>query len=438
MTFKSNTLKSNRGNFGTFAASVPVVLTVQDGLVFSGMTNNAIYVWEKDTCTKTLVGHQAMVTALCPRSDRKGILSGDKLGTIIAWSDKLAFEKTFQLSTTMCAVPNIVALSMSGKSNILVGTRGSEILEFKLEDKNLEKGIKKLAEGHSSGDLKAMCIHPKNGCFYTGGEDRLLIKWKYANEKRAEKTQQLTNMIRCLEVNSNLNTLAVGFSNGTVEFYDAETLAKKDRPQISNFKNPDKEVLSVLKFDRDGKYLLIGYSHPNACIMLYDMMNNTKKSEVSLKGKPLHADFSSDGKFLQVNTSVNEYLAYSLPNLQPLELKNFGQLKDEAWSTQTLTMAGGLEGIYSDGITELGVVCCQVSPITGNKRRRTTVVGDCYSQLKLYNYPCINQKVYNRYKGHSSYISEVRFTDDEKYVISVGGQEKAVMLWKYDSTAVDN
>ena len=127
-TFKNKELKSNRGNFGSFSATVPVVLTVQDGLLFSGMTNNAIYVWEKDTCTKTLVGHQAIVTALCPRSDRKGILSGDKLGTIIAWSDKLTFEKTFQLTTTVSALPMIVALSMTGKSNILVGTRGSDIL----------------------------------------------------------------------------------------------------------------------------------------------------------------------------------------------------------------------------------------------------------------------------------------------------------------------
>lgn len=94
--------------------------------------------------------------------------------------------------------------------------------------------------------------------------------------------------------------------------------------------------------------------------------------------------------------------------------------------------------MYSEGITELGVVCCQVSPITGPKRKRTTIVGDCYSQLKLFNYPCITQRVYNRYKGHSSYVSEVRFTEDEKYVVSVGGQEKTIFLWKYDSTTVDN
>lgn len=83
-----------------------------------------------------------------------------------------------------------------------------------------------------------------------------------------------------------------------------------------------------MKFDRDGKYLAIGYSPPNACIMLYDMMSNTKKTEVVLKGKPLHADFSNDSKFLQINTSQNEYLAFTLPTMQPLELKNFGQLKD--------------------------------------------------------------------------------------------------------------
>lgn len=73
------------------------------------------------------------------------------------------------MSTALCAVPGIIAVSMTGKNNILVGTRSSDILEFKMEDKNLEKGVKKLIEGHYSGDLKAMCVHPKGGYFYTGG-----------------------------------------------------------------------------------------------------------------------------------------------------------------------------------------------------------------------------------------------------------------------------
>jgi hypothetical protein len=47
MTFKNKTLKSIRGNFSQFSQSIPVTLTVQDSFTYSGMTNNAIYIWEK-------------------------------------------------------------------------------------------------------------------------------------------------------------------------------------------------------------------------------------------------------------------------------------------------------------------------------------------------------------------------------------------------------
>jgi WD40 repeat protein len=101
-------------------------------------------------------------------------------------------------------------------------------------------------------------------------------------------------------------------------------------------------------------------------------------------------------------------------------------------------MAAGLEGIFTPGVSEKDVTCCQISPINEAKRKRTIIVGDNYSQLKLYNYPTFHQGVFNRYKGHSSYVSAVRFTEDEKYVVSVGGQEKAILLWKYDPTVVEN
>lgn len=65
-------------------------------------------------------------------------------------------------------------------------------------------------------ELWAMCIHPKNGCFYTGGQDRQLMKWKYAKDKKLEKMVIASNKIRTMDVNGNLNCLVVGYNNGVV------------------------------------------------------------------------------------------------------------------------------------------------------------------------------------------------------------------------------
>ncbi|KAK3276180.1 hypothetical protein CYMTET_15733 [Cymbomonas tetramitiformis] len=39
------------------------------------------------------------------------------------------------------------------------------------------------------------------------------------------------------------------------------------------------------------------------------------------------------------------------------------------------------------------------------------------------------------HKGHSSHVMNVRFTADEKRVLSVGGKDRAVLQWRLVSTA---
>lgn len=36
-----------------------------------------------------------------------------------------------------------------------------------------------------------------------------------------------------------------------------------------------------------------------------------------------------------------------------------------------------------------------------------------------------------KYNGHSDNVSCVKFTADEKYIISLGGREKSIMQWKF-------
>lgn len=429
-TFKAKKLQSVRGNFGKHSASAPVSLLAADNLVYSGMVNCAIYVWEKDTCVKALAGHKATVTALCSKEDKKAaFLSGDKNGVIILWSSKQEVERTWELTRQLTQLPRVTALSCS-KSSVLVGTRGGDILEYRLEDKDLA-GCKTLMSGHSSMDLLALCVHPKSGCFYTGGEDRRIIKWSFAKDRRLEKEVMANNKVRALDVNVSLNLLAVGYENGVVEFLDAETLGKAKQSPIANFKNPDREVLSLIKFDREGRYLAICYTPPNSTVMLYDMPAGKKLGEAKQATRVVAVDFSKDAKVMQLNTANKEYFAYSLPSLKRVETMALNKLKDETWHTQTLPMGPGMDRVLPPGMPEEDVTCCQVSP-----SGRTVLVGDVYSHLKLYPFP--SSPVFSRYKGHSSPLTGLRFTEDEKYVLSAGGQEKAVLLWKYDAKVVTN
>lgn len=74
--------------------------------------------------------------------------------------------------------------------------------------------------------------------------------------------------ISCLDL-SKQNVLAVGLSNGTVAMFDGNTL--NGLKKISNHKNPDKDVLSAVKFSPDGQQLAIAYCPPISQVYLYDI-----------------------------------------------------------------------------------------------------------------------------------------------------------------------
>jgi hypothetical protein len=69
------------------------------------------------------------VTAICERQDG-GIISGDTSGLIVVWSSNLSKQKEIQLAKIIASNnPKIISL-YEGFGNILVGTRGGEIVEI--------------------------------------------------------------------------------------------------------------------------------------------------------------------------------------------------------------------------------------------------------------------------------------------------------------------
>lgn len=65
--------------------------------------------------------------------------------------------------------------------------------------------------------------------------------------------------------------------------------------------------------------------------------------------------------------------------------------------------------------------------------------------MKLFNYPCVVEHAPCRgvdargesqgYVGHSSHVTNIRFSGDGKRVVSVGGHDRAVFQWSVDARA---
>lgn len=104
------------------------------------------------------------------------------------------------------------------KESILVGTRGCEIFEIRVDKTDQKEIYVTRMQSHAKQDLKAICVGDVDAV-YTGGEDRIIFKWKITDKaKSASVRVKRKYPIQGMDYSVGLKILAVGYKNGVVEF----------------------------------------------------------------------------------------------------------------------------------------------------------------------------------------------------------------------------
>jgi WD40 repeat protein len=58
-------------------------------------------------------------------------------------------------------------------------------------------------------------------------------------------------------------------------------------------------------------------------------------------------------------------------------------------------------------------------------------VGNDNGKVGVYNYPSlVKSSKFVEGKGHSSHVTNVRWNKDDRYIISVGGEDQCLMMWR--------
>ena len=114
----------------------------------------------------------------------------------------------------------IVSLSHGSKKQLLIGTKGSDILLLK--DGDDASNAKSIMNGHSTGMIWTAAVDDK--FLYTGGEDQRLLKWDYKKSKRLVQQENCPYKIRSIDLFAKANLLVVGFYNGVIMMYNSDTL----------------------------------------------------------------------------------------------------------------------------------------------------------------------------------------------------------------------
>ena len=73
---------------------------------------------------------------------------------------------------------------------------------------------------------------------------------------------------------------------------------------------------------------------------------------------------------------------------------------------------------------------------SSNVNKNTLIAtGDDSKKVKIFKYPVVKENAkFKEYKGHSEHVTNVKFSNGEKYIYSTGGLDKAILQFEIKQT----
>ena len=212
-------------------------------------------------------------------------------------------------------------------------------------------------------------------------------------------------------------------------------------------KSHPRKWISDIKFS---KQTLAVAAHDNQ-IYLYNAQTFTLRCKCKgHSGSVLHIDFSMDGRILQSTSNDYELLFWDVnTGKQQTRVSAF---RDQEWDTFTCPLGWPVQGIWpksADG-TDINAVDLYQSDldkqlIKNNKCNQYVgllATVDDFGKVKLFNSPAEKSGSASiEYRGHSAHVTNVRFTNGKNqptYLISTGGEDRAVMQWTLEVDDVNH
>ncbi|XP_068760512.1 echinoderm microtubule-associated protein-like 6 [Montipora capricornis] len=410
------------GKAGAAATMLCVCHSPNDDLCFSGSDSGLVYIWQGTTLRRSVQAHNGPVCAMFSLSQTKhqGYVTGGRDGVVAMWDPM--FEqclKAFKVeeasmrpgSILLQNLPPVRALHFNGDGRILLGTGNDEIIEIEEDEK-----MTVLVQGHGEGEVWGLDTHPTQYECITVSDDRTLRVWDLAKFK-LKKVKKLKKGGRAVAYSPDGLTVAVGQNDGGLLILDAVSLEK-----VVGFKDR-KEAISDIKFSPDGKFLAVG-SHDNF-VDIYSVRRGKRTGVCKGSSSYItHLDWDSKGKLIQTNSGAREHLFYQAPTGSRKTISS-PDVERLQWSTFTGVLGPTVKGVFPPGsdVTDVNATC-------RTKDCSFLASGDDFGFVNLFEYPIWHRGAKGRqYRGHSSHVTNVRWTYDDRMLLSTGGLDTAVLIW---------
>jgi len=191
-----------------------------------------------------------------------------------------------------------------------------------------------------------------------------------------------------------------------------------------------KEWIQDVKFSPDGATLAVG-SHDNK-VYLYDVAGgfSLKATAGAHNSFITHFDFTADSQHIQSNCGAYELLFHEVATGKQ-EPGGATKLRDAEWATWTSVLGWPVQGIwpaFADGTDINSVDRAHTGPVLAT--------ADDFGKIKLFNFPNEVGAQSTKYEGHSSHVTNVRWTHNDGHLVSTGGNDISVFQWKAFEVAV--
>lgn len=238
---------------------------------------------------------------------------------------------------------------------------------------------------------------------------------------------------RCVAYNPATSQIAVSNNKGVVTIrdidwnaVDAGTPGALDQVRKTLFSKLKKaEWIETMVFSPCNKYLAVG-SHDNF-IYVYDVKTYSDSKAKKLTGHSsfiTSLDWSIDSKWLRSNCGAYELLFFNIESFKR-DPSGASNTIETIWADQTNKLGWNVQGIFPSGCDG-----SHINSVAMTKDQKLIASGDDYGLVCLYRNPLLEGNKSNKYMGHSEHVTTVKFSQDNKYLWSAGGQDQTMIQWR--------
>ena len=289
-----------------------------------------------------------------------------------------------------------------------------------------------LITGHHGpkNQITALACNPKAAEYTTGAQDGTVRVWSVAKLKLL-RLSKMEGAVMRVAYSPDRQRLAValqpriGINAGDKNPGTLMILTEDDLSVIHETRD-SKKSLTNLRYSPDGTTLAAASADTN--IYVYSAVDDTYEllCKCEAHTSPIRdLDFDVSGEHLQ-STSVrvsgasddeNDALLYH-GTIDGVQEKNRSELQDVEWHTWTCTEGWPVQALASSACLNSK----DINSVDRSHDGQRVAMGDALGRVRLYNYPVPEKGFrFSDSRGHCDAVNEVRFTEGDSHLITVGG-----------------